>query len=301
MNTFSHRPTTLLGIGAFAMIGGMALAQPAVPQENPDSQETPVSQGNPTEPPPLFNETLPEDLEHLEVVQHLDEQIPLDLPFLDERGRPVRLGDYFGQDKPVLLAMVYYRCPMLCNLVLDGMVRALQDVDLDPGTDFDIVTVSIDPNEKPNLAQAKRQSYIKAYGRPGADIGWHALTGPAESSRGLADALGFPYRYLPERNEFSHPATLFVINPDGRISRYLFGVMHEPKTLRLALVEGSEGKIGSPVDQFLLYCYQYDAEQGRYAPVAMRIMRIGALGVSLLLGALIWTLWRREARQKRLA
>lgn len=248
-----------------------------------------------------FNETPPEDLEGLKVTTELDTELPLDLQFVDDRGKPVRLADYFHDERPVLISLVYYRCPMLCNLVIDGMLDALSDVELAPGDDYTLLTVSIDPTEKPTLARAKKQSYLDAWGDPRGDAGWHALTGPAASSRALADAVGFEYRYLEDRNEYAHPAALFVITPEGRVSRYLHGVAHEPRTVQLALVEASQGKIGSAIDQFVLYCYQYDAEEGRYAPVAMRIMQIGGGLALVVLAIFLFGFWRLEVRQKRLA
>ena len=248
-----------------------------------------------------FNETSPEDLDGLQVRTELDTPLPLDLEFVDDRGKPVRLGDYFNDDKPVVVSMIYYRCPMLCNLVVDGMIDALRQVDLAPGKDYTLLTVSIDPTEKPTLARAKKQGYLEKWGDARADAGWHALTGSAAASRKLADTVGFEYRYLEDRNEYAHPAAMFMITPDGRVSRYLHGVVHEPRTVELALVEAGDGEIGSAIDQFVLYCYQYDAEEGRYAPVAMRIMQIGGGAALLILSIFLFGFWRLEVRQKRLA
>lgn len=240
------------------------------------------------------NPAAPAAVEGVGVDEKLDEQIPLDLQFTDENGRRVRLGDYFSEGRPVLLTLVYYDCPMLCTLVLDGMVDTLQGLELSGGDQFEMVTVSIDPGEQPHLARAKKQSYVREYGRAEAAAGWHFLTGEQDQIRRLADAVGFRYRYLPERGEYAHPAALIVLTPEGRVSRYLFGVNNDPKTMRLALVEASEGKIGSIVDQFLLYCYRYDAEEGTYAPAALKIMRVGAILAAIVLGAVLVTFWRRD-------
>jgi protein SCO1/2 len=199
------------------------------------------------------------------------------------------------------LTLVYYECPMLCTLVLNGVVDVLKQLDWTPGSEFEIVTVTIDPLEKPALAKQKKKQYVEAYGKPAAAPGWHFLTGEAHAIRALADAVGFGYRYIENDDEYAHPAAIFIITPDGRVSRYLFGVKHDPKTLRLSMVEAAEGRIGSPLDKFLLYCYRYDSEEGRYAPVAIRIMRVGGIGTVLILGAALLTFWLREARQKRLA
>jgi protein SCO1/2 len=244
---------------------------------------------------------VPRDLEEVAIADRLDQPVPLDLEFIDENGNPVVLGQYFERGKPVLLTLVYFRCPMLCTLVLDGMIDALRPLDWVPGDQFEIVTVSIDPTEKPQLARFKKQSYVSSYGKPEAAGGWHFLTGRPEAIRALADSVGFSYKKIEETNEFAHPAALFLITPDGRVSRYLSGVQHEPKTVRLSLVEASEGKIGTTLDKFLLYCYRYDAEEGRYAPVAWRIMRLGGVLAVLVLGALLLSFWLKEARQKRLA
>ncbi len=244
-------------------------------------------------------EPLPEDLEDIGVTQNLDAELPLDLEFIDDEGRRVTLGSYFGSDRPVLLSLVYYECPMLCTLVLDGMVRVMEEMDWVPGEQFEVVTVSIDPGETTELASQKKQNYLRSYGRPDAARGWHFLTGEEEAIGKLADAVGFRYRYLEENDEYAHPAVLFVLTPDGRVSRYLFGVQHDPQTLRLSLVEASEGGIGSPVDKFLLYCYRYDPDEGRYAPVAMKMMRLGGGVTIVILGSVLFTFWYREARHRR--
>ena len=242
---------------------------------------------------------LPDDLEGVGLADKRDNQVPLDLEFVDEEGRPVVLGQYFSEGKPVLLTLVYYRCPMLCTLVLDGMINALKPLDWVPGDQFEIVTVTIDPLEKEDLARAKKQSYIASYGKPEAADGWHFLSGNPEGIASLADAVGFRFKKVEETNEYAHPAALFILTPEGRLSRYLTGVQHDPKTLRLSLVEASEGGIGTALDNFLLYCYRYDAEEGRYAPVAMRVMRLGGGLMVLILGAVLLTFWLREIRHKK--
>jgi protein SCO1/2 len=244
-------------------------------------------------------EPLPADLEEIGVTQNLNAELPLDLEFVDEEGRTVTLGSYFDSDRPVLLSLVYYECPMLCTLVLDGMVRVMEEMDWVPGDQFEIVTVSIDPEETTKLANQKKDNYLRSYGKPEAAKGWHFLTGEEDAIRELADTVGFRYRYLEENDEFAHPAVLFVLTPDGKVSRYLFGVQHDPQTLRLSLVEASEGGIGNPVDKFLLYCYRYDPAEGTYAPVAMQLMRVGGGVTIFLLGTVMLTLWLREAKQRR--
>ncbi len=233
--------------------------------------------------------------------QRVDAQLPLDVVLADEEGRPVSIGDYFGGTKPVLLVFNYYRCPMLCGLVLAGMVDVLSKIDWLPGREFEVVVVSIDPREKPALAAAKKRAILEDWGRPAAAEGMHFLTGGAGAIGALTDAAGFRYRYLEDRNEFAHGAAMIIVTPGGRISRYLFGVSHEPRTVRLSLVEASTGGIGGVVEQFLLYCYRYDAVEGRYIPVAWKIMRVGGALSALLVGAMLLLFWARESRQKRLA
>jgi protein SCO1/2 len=241
---------------------------------------------------------VPEPLEDVGVVEHLDEQIPLDLTFADEAGNPVTLGQYFEGDRPVVLTLGYYRCRVLCNLVIHGVLDSLRDFDWSAGEEFEIVTVSIDPNETPELAAEKKDEYLASYDRESAARGWHFLTGRQKEIQALADAMGFHYRYMEEVNEFAHPAVIFVITPDGRISRYLYGVKHEPQTMRLSLVEASQGKIGSTLDQVLLYCFYYDADAGSYVPAAIKIMKAG--GALTLVVVVVWmaVYWAREARRK---
>lgn len=247
------------------------------------------------------SEPLPGDLQGVDVVERLDDPLPLGLEFDEETGRKVALGEYFREGRPVLLVLGYYECPMLCTLVLNGLVDALNDIDWVPGEQFEIVTLSIDPGETPKLAAWKKQNYLEAYGRPAAAAGWHFLTGSETQIRQLADALGFGYRYVEQRDEYAHPAVLFIATPEGRIARYLYGVSYEPRTLRLSLVEASRGKIGTTLDRVLLYCYHYDSTAGRYAPVAVNIMRAGgAISVALLGGFLAW-LWVRDVRRRRTA
>lgn len=246
-------------------------------------------------------EPLPRSLEGVGVDEKLDATIPLDLVFADERGRPVRLRDYFRAGKPVVLTLNYYRCPMLCTLILNGYVESLKGVGWIPGREFESVTVSIDPRETPPLAQAKKQTYIEELGQPAAASGWHFLTGRDESIKALADAVGFRYRYLEDTDEFAHAAAIFVLTPDGRVSRYLYGVAFPPKTVRLALVEASEGKIGSALDQLILYCYHYDPVTGTYAPAAMKIMRAGSLLTGAVFALVMSSLWLREWRRRRAA
>ncbi len=241
-------------------------------------------------------ERLPGGLEGVEVVEHLNEPLPLELFFKDDEGHTVRLGDYFNQGKPVILTLNYFRCPMLCTLQLNGMVDALKELKWLPGEEFELVTVSFDPTETPRLARAKKESYIGMYGDIRAAKGWHFLTGQQDAIKALTSATGFGYRWNAERQEYAHKAVLMICTPDGLLSRYIGNVQFDPSTLRLSLVEAGAGKIGSPFDQFLLYCFHYDAASGRYAPAAMNIMQVGAVLAVVGVGALVIGLRFRSGR-----
>lgn len=248
----------------------------------------------------LANQAVPA-LDKVGVEEHLDARLPLELEFIDEAGRTVRFGDYFDGARPVILTLNYYRCPMLCGLQLNGVVAGLEEMDWTPGVEFEMVTVSIDPLETPELAQAKKENYLKRYQRPAAARGWHFLTGRQENIERLAETVGFGYTYDVASGQYAHAAAIFVITPDGRVARYLYGIEYPPKSLKLALMEASEGKIGSAFDQLIMYCYHYDPASRRYAPVAMNIMRVGGGVTALLLGVTLGTWWLRESRRRRRA
>ncbi len=224
--------------------------------------------------------------------QHLGEQLPLDLIFHDETGHLVPLGRYF--DKPVILALVYYDCPMLCTLTLNGLSSALKVLSFDVGKEFNVVTVSFNPQETAALAAAKKETYLKHYSRPGAAQGWHFLTGDADAIERLTRAVGFRYAYDPAHKQYAHAAGLVVLTPAGRIARYFFGVEFSPKDLRLALIEASAEKIGTPVDQLLLYCFHYDPSTGKYSAVVMNIVRVAAVATLLLLGTFMLGMFLRD-------
>lgn len=243
---------------------------------------------------------VPAPLSDVGVDQRLGVQVPLDLSFRDEYGRGVRLSDYLS-DKPAILALVYYRCPMLCNEVLGGLVGSLKGISFDAGREFQIIAVSFDPSETPELARERKDFYVRRYSRPGAQQGWHFLTTDEAQIRALADAVGFRYKFDQATNQFAHAAAIMVLTPGGRLSHYFYGVEYSPKDLRLALVEASENRIGSPVDKLLLYCYQYDPAKGKYGPVIMNMVRLGSIAVFLGIGALIFFFRRRRAGHSSLA
>lgn len=234
----------------------------------------------------------PKGLEGVGVQQKLDAQVPLDLTFRDESGASVRLGQYFGE-RPVVLSFVYYECPMLCTLVLNGLTSALNALAFSAGTEFDVVTLSIDPKEGPELAAAKKQAHLDIYRRATGAAGWHFLTGDAESIRQLTDAVGFSYRYEPQIDEYSHPAAIVVLTPSGRVSRYFLGVEYSARDLRLGLVEAAANRIGGVVDQALLYCFRYDPATGKYTPAILNLVRLAGVLTILGMAALIIGLQRR--------
>ena len=244
-------------------------------------------------------EPLPAGLQGVGVVERVGESIPLNLQFVDSEGRPVTLAQYFTGERPVLLMLVYYRCPMLCGLLFNGVVEGLRELAWTPGRQFDIVTVSIDPLETPTLARAKKQNYLRMYERPEAAAGWHFLTGREADIRALADAVGFGYRWVDERQEYAHAAAVMVMTPGGTVSRYLYGLLYDGRSLRLALTGAGEGRVGSTADRILLYCFHYDADAGRFVVAAANVMRLGAVGTATVLGLWLGGWWLREWRRRR--
>ncbi len=235
----------------------------------------------------------PSLLKEVGIDQKLNQSVPLDLAFRDEHGKAVQLGEYFGK-KPVILSLVYYNCPMLCTQVLNGLESSLKLIPTDIGKQFDVVTVSIDPTERPVLADAKQALYTGLYGRPGAAAGWHFLTGDEQQIRQLANAVGFRYAYDPDSKQYAHASVIMLLTPEGKISRYFYGIQFPSRDLRLGLVEASAGKIGSPVDQVLLFCYHYDPSTGKYGLLISRLIQAAAGATVLTIGALILVLYRKE-------
>jgi protein SCO1 len=237
--------------------------------------------------------SVPAPLREIGFDQHLDQVLPLDTPFTDERGQPVRLGQYFGS-KPVVLAFVYYSCPMLCTQVLNAMTSTLGVLALDAGKDFEVVLVGFDPRETPAQAAAKKTEQLERYKRPGADAGWHFLTGTDASIKTVTRAAGFRYVWDDQTKQFAHPTGIIIVTPDGRPARYLFGIEYGPRDVRFALLEASAGRIGSVADSLLLYCYHYDPMTGRYGLYIMRTLRIAGVATVLLIAAFIIVMVRRE-------
>lgn len=236
---------------------------------------------------------MPGPLKEVGYDQRLGEQMPLGLAFRDEAGRAVKLGDFFGR-RPVVMVFAYYHCPMLCDLVLQGVTGSLKTLTFNAGREFDVVVVSIDPKETPALAKETEAQILARYGRSGTEAGWHFLTGEQGPILELTKAAGFRYVYDQKSNEFAHAAGVMILTPGGRISRYLYGIEYAPRDMRLALVESGEGRIGNLADQVLLYCFHYDPVYGKYSAMTMNILRLAAVATVLGLGLLIVLLKRRE-------
>jgi protein SCO1/2 len=269
------------------LVAGLLITAPAV--AHPVSSE---ERADPTEAPP-------KQLEGVEVHEHLGALVPHEVAFKDERGRAVTLGQYFDGKHPVILTFNYSNCPMLCSLMLNGLVQGLKQLAYTPGDEFRIVTVSIDHDETPEKALKTQHRYLTEYGKPAATDGWHFLTGSKASVDEYARALGFGYAYDESRKEYAHPSAMAVASPDGHIVRYLYGIEYPPSKLKLALLEAAQGKIGNPFDRLVLYCFHYDATEGRYAPVAANVMRVGGAISVVLLGAFLTVLWRADLKKKR--
>jgi protein SCO1 len=238
--------------------------------------------------------SLPPQLQGVGIDQKLNHQVPLDIPFRDESGNEVTLGHYFG-DKPVILNFIYYTCPMLCTTAENGLLHTLENItEMNAGKDFNVLTVSFSPEDKPRDAASKRAMYLGLYNRPGSDYAWHFLTGDALSIQRLTDAVGFHFKYDKETDQFMHATAIMVLTPEGRVSRYFFGIEYPARDVRLGLVEASGGKIGSPVDHVLLYCCQYDPNTGKYGWVISRVLRIAGLVTVLGIGALLLVLIRHD-------
>lgn len=244
----------------------------------------------------VLHDSLPE-LRNIDVVEHLGEQIPLDTRLVNDHGDTVTLAKYFGQGKPVVMVMGYYNCPMLCQLVLNGLSDGLRTVSWEPGKDYLLLNISINPRETYELAAAKKKNYLEYFRRDNAADGWHFFVGPEEQTRSLAEALGFRYYYDESRQEYAHAAVAFILSPDGVISRYLYGLTFKANDLKLAILEASEGKIGNTLDRIILYCYHYDPDAKGYVVFASNIMKLGGLLSLILLFILLAILWLKDRKR----
>jgi protein SCO1 len=238
----------------------------------------------------------PKEIQDVGIDEHAGDRLPLDLGFTNAAGKRVLLRDLI-HDKPILLTLNYSNCPMLCSLQLNGLVQGLQAMAWSVGKEFDVITVSLDPKETAQRASETKKHLLELYGRASSEQGWHFLTGDESSIKTIAKAVGFRYQFIPDTGEYAHAPAVFVIAPSGVISRYLYGVVYEPKTVRLSLVEAAAGRLGSPLDKIILFCFHYDATKGRYAPVAQRVMRLGGLLAVMIFGVVLSGFWVRERKR----
>jgi protein SCO1/2 len=240
----------------------------------------------------------PEALQNIDVEEHLGENIPFDLHFTDDQGQSVLLKKYFNQDKPIILVLAYYECPMLCTLVLNGLTQSVYKLKMQLGEDYQIVTISIDPKETTKLAAAKKQSYLKMLGQFDNTASWAFLTGNETNIKKLTESVGFKYYYVEERDEFAHPAVIMLLTDSGKISRYLYGIEYTVKDLKLGLLEAAEGKVGSTLDKLILYCYHYDPNAKGYVVFASNMMKLGGAIMLAALSGFLGSLWLRDNRKK---
>jgi protein SCO1/2 len=248
---------------------------------------------------PITNAT-PPALQGVDIVENLGGALPGDATFRDTEGKAVRLGDFFDGKRPVLFVFAYHTCPMLCSLVLDATVKALNDVTWTVGDQFDVVSMSIDPKDSPDTATKKRAQVVDSYARAhGSTKGWHFLTGEESQIRKVTDAIGFKYQYDPRQKQYAHPAAIYLLTPEGHIARYLYGIQYDPGDIRLGLLEASEGKSISTTERVLLFCYHYDPQGKKYSLVAMNVMRLGGGVTLVLLGSFLTLMWVRERRKRR--
>ena len=245
-------------------------------------------------------EPVPKDLENVGIDEKLGSQVPLNMGFEESDGARVGLSEIVSAKRPAILTFNYSDCPMLCSLQLDGFVDSLKRLNMTAGKEFDILTVSIDPEETQERSALFKQKYLDQYQRPEAREGWHFLRGKTVDVERLAHSVGFKYAYVKERKEYAHTAGLMVLSPEGTVTRYLYGIMFDPRDLKLALVEAAEGKVGSTVDRILLYCFHYDSSAGKYAPVAANIMRVAGFITMIVLGAALSIFWIRDQRKQQI-
>jgi protein SCO1/2 len=243
---------------------------------------------------------LPPALKEIGIEQKLNEQLPLEIELKDEDGKIVRLGDYFKKGRPVLIAFVYYECPMLCSQVLNGLTGSLKGISFDAGKEFDVLAISFDSSEfdKPELAKAKKAAYMERYGRPGTEAGWHFLTGSEESIKAVTSAAGFSFKWDEKSQQFAHAAAIIIATPEGKLSRYLFGIDYSPKDLKFGIMESAENKVGNLAEKLMLYCYHYDPSTGKYGLAVMNVMRLGGIATLIGIGAMLFVFWRRGKRKE---
>lgn len=297
MMTNTVMKTRLFSLGLFALLGLFVCS--AVSAQKNEHYNSPLYSPKTYDPSISEASGLPEALKKVGIEQKLGAQLPLDTELKDETGNTVRLGSFFNTGRPVIVAFVYYECPMLCNQVLNGLTGSLKGISFDAGKEFDVVAVSFDAREfeKADLAKNKKASYMERYGRPGTEKGWHFLTGTQAAIDEVTSAAGFSYKWDEKSGQFAHAAGVMITTPDGKLSRYLYGIDYAPKDVKFALMESAESKVGNPAEQLLLYCYHYDPSTGKYGLSILRVMRLGGVLTLVCMGAMAFVFWRRNKRK----
>ena len=287
----AFRQTIVLSLAILCLFGG------ALAQKN-EHYNSPLYSPKTYDPSVSVSNGLPEQLKRVGIEQRLGEALPLETRLKNEQGNAVRLGDYFNSGRPAILALVYYECPMLCNQVLNGLTGSLKGISLDPGKDFDVIAVSFDAreNEKPGLAGNKKASYVERFDRPGTEGGWHFLTGDQSAIDAVTKAAGFTYEWDAKSNQFAHASAIMIVTPDGKLSRYFYGIDYAPKDVKFGLIESADKKIGSASDQLLLYCYHYDPSTGKYGLAILSVMRFVSVVMLIGMAAIGFVYWRKGKR-----
>jgi Uncharacterized protein SCO1/SenC/PrrC, involved in biogenesis of respiratory and photosynthetic systems len=283
------------GLKLFTLITALVLAAGAEAQKS-EHYNSPLYSPKYYDPSISTSNGMPDALKKVGIEQKLGGQLPLDAELKDENGNAVRLGEYFNKGRPVILALVYYECPMLCNEVLNGLTGSLKGMSLVAGKDFDVVAVSFDTreNDKPDLAKNKKASYMERYAHPGTENGWHFLTGTQDSIDKVTKAAGFNYYWDDKTSQFAHAGGIMITTPEGKMSRYFYGIDYAPKDVKFGIMESAENKVGNPAEQLLLYCYHYDPATGKYGLAILRVMRVMGVATLLGLGTLLFVFWRKN-------
>lgn len=278
------------------LFGLLLAAVPTVPAQKAEHYDSPLYSPRYYDPTVGTSNGMPDALKNIGIEQKLGDQLPLDTVFKNEDGQQVKLGSYFEKGRPVILALVYYECPMLCNEVLNGLTGSLKGMSFNAGKEFEVVAISFDAreNDKPDLAKNKKASYMERYGRPGTEDGWHFLTGDQAAIDAVTKAAGFNYHWDEKTNQFAHAGGVMIVTPDGRMSKYLYGIDYSPKDLKFGLMESAENKVGSAADKLLLYCYHYDPATGKYGFAILKAVRIAGVATLLAMGFMGFVFWRRN-------
>ena len=287
--------------GLFIGMLGMAISfAVSVSAQKTEHYNSPLYSPRTYDPSVTQANGLPDVLKKIGIEQKLGAVLPLETEFKDENGKIVKLGSYFGTGRPVIVAFVYYECPMLCNQVLNGLTGSLKGLAFDAGKEFDVVAISFDAREfdKSDLAKSKKAGYMERYGRPGTEKGWHFLTGTQESIDKVTSAAGFSYKWDEKGDQFAHAAGIMIATPDGTLSRYLYGIDYSPKDIKFGLMESADSRIGNPAEQLLLYCFHYDPASGKYGLAILNVVRLGGIATLIGMGAMGFVFWRRNKKKE---